>query len=104
MILLGILVAGLSWKWWQGRYWKQGRILGLWIICALFVLNKITGPEMFKVFVWMSMTFCLNPQAIWKYLSYGLIVSEILKAPKKWKLLVMEKMKRKKEGDGAGEV
>ena len=104
MILLGILVAGLSWKWWQGRYWKQGRILGLWIICAPFVLNKITGPEMFKVFVWMSMTFCLNPQAIWKYLSYGLIVSEILKAPKKWKLLVMEKMKRKKEGDGAGEV
>ena len=85
-MIFGCVVLFLSWYqyWWKQRFWIQGCYISTWIIIAPFVLNYGTGPHMFKVIVWMSVSYCLDPQFIWRYLSYFMIIGEILKAPKKW--------------------
>ena len=84
IVIFGGVVLFLSWYWWKQRFLIQGCYISAWIIIAPFVLNYGTGPHMFKVIVWMSVSYCLDPQFIWRYLSYFMIIGEILKAPKKW--------------------
>ena len=44
----------------------------------------------------MTVTWFQNPDVFWEYLTYAMIVGEILKAPKEWKMKFDERQRKKK--------
>jgi serine/threonine protein kinase len=91
VVIFGLTILFLSWKYWNGRFFSQGRYICAWFVSAPWVLNLGTGSEMFKVYVWLTVSYCLDPAFIWRYLTYFMLIGEVLKTPKKWKMRHEEK-------------
>ena len=56
----------------KGKFRSQGRDLGLLLAIAPWVFNYLSGPAMFKVVVWVGVTFYREPEKIWVYLNYAI--------------------------------
>jgi len=97
MIIIGLAVMLAARFFRNGKYKEVGRKSGICIGLAPLVLNYVTGAPLFKVAAWMTVTWFQNPDVFWEYLTYAMIVGEILKAPKEWKIKFDERKLRQEE-------
>ena len=97
MIIIGLAVMLAARFFRNGKYKEVGRKSGICIGLAPLVLNYVTGAPLFKVAAWMTVTWFQNPDVLWEYLTYAMIVGEILKAPKEWKMKFDERKLRQQE-------
>ena len=96
MIIIGLAVMLAARFFRNGKYKEVGRKSGICIGLAPLVLNYVTGAPLFKVTAWMTVTWFQNPDVFWEYLTYAMIVGEILKAPKEWKMKFDERKAKAK--------
>ena len=98
LVILGLVVVMATNQFlWNGDYKKEGQFIGCTIGFAPFVFNYITGPSMFKVAVWFVVTFYRNPAKFTDYMSYMLIISELVKVGTSMQKVAIEKMREKEE-------
>ena len=80
-----------------GIYFTEGKIIAMIITATPLIFNYVTGPSLFNVAVWLSVTGYRNPDQIWEYLNYAMVLISILIAPHEWLLDRKKKIKMKKE-------
>jgi hypothetical protein len=93
VMVIGLLIFCLTKLMCQGIYNSEGSALGIIFVFGPTVFKYITGPSMFKVAVWLAVTSYRDPDQVWEYLQYAVVLIEMFKTPRNWK----EEMKRRRK-------
>ena len=94
MLVLGLVIMSLGELISKGMYRPEGRAFGIALVAGPLVFNYVTGPQLFNVAVWLTVTGYQDPDQFWEYWSYVVVLVEILKAPQNWKLDMMARRGR----------